>query len=145
MATATKATKATIAPANKVQPRAKAIAAPVAATNAPTGVVLPVAPPAPAAAPAATPAAPKAGRYAPTAWGPNHVITFKPNPKRAGTHAHTRYALHVPGQTVAQYVAACAAYGQAHAAGAWCNATIANLDLRWGVAHGFYTLTAPQE
>jgi hypothetical protein len=147
MATKTATIKATAAA--KPAPRAKAIAAPVMATNAPTALPATVpavaAPAAPVAPAPATTAAPKAGRYASTNWQPHHVITgIKPNPKRVGSKSYARYALHTPGQTVAQYVAACVAHGQQHPASG-SNATLAGLDLRWGVQHGFFTIVAPQE
>jgi hypothetical protein len=144
-----KATAATKQVATKPAPKAKAIAAPVVATNAPAAlpatvpaVAVPAAPVAPAPA---TTAATKVGRYASTNWQPHHVITgIKPNPKQVGSKSYARYALHTPGQTVAQYVAACVAHGQQHPASG-SNATLAGLDLRWGVQHGFFTIVAPQE
>jgi hypothetical protein len=126
----TKATPATIAP--KLAPKAKvAPAAPVVATPAP-------------AAPVATTKAVPTGRYAPTHWEPTWVITgVKPNPKRSTGKSYTRYALHKEGQTVADYIAAVVEHGKANPTSG-SNATIAGLDLRWGVQHGFFTIVKPK-
>lgn len=82
-------------------------------------------------APAPLPARPV--RYAPTAWGPQDVITVNvPNPKIG--KSQMRYALYSNGMTVAQYkqLVFDARLGPK---------TLAGQDLRWDVARGFITIT----
>ena len=68
-------------------------------------------------------------RYASKSWGPTSDITvLKSNPKVPGSKSHARFELHAPGQTVAQYAAL-------------VGKSMANLDLRWGAARGFYSFS----
>jgi hypothetical protein len=74
------------------------------------------------------------------AWGSDWVIeVLVPNPKRG--QCRERFDLHVPGQTVAEYTALVVARGKAGAKNE--TAALANLDLRWGVARGFYRIVPP--
>jgi hypothetical protein len=81
----------------------------------------------------------KAPRYAPVALvaNPNAVITVLcPNPKLPGSLAHHKFSLMATGQTIAEYTAAIVATG-IYKKGKAKN------ELRWCLAHGFITLTAP--
>jgi hypothetical protein len=79
-------------------------------------------------------------RYVAKFWQPDWVITvLRPNPKRG--QCAERYALHVPGQTVAEYTALVVQRGKNGAKGE--TAALANLDLRWGMARGFYSIDPP--
>jgi len=109
-------------------------AAPAVAPEAPATQA-----PAPEQAAPATQAPAKMVRYAARNWGSDWVVTtLVNNPKRPGSKSHARWAAcHGPAgstQTVAQYVKAVG------------NATLANADLRWGMApqRGFYRIDPPQ-
>jgi hypothetical protein len=80
----------------------------------------------------------KAPRYAPLGLvsNPAAVITvLAPNPKLPNSKAHHKYSLFVSGQTIAQYTQAIINAGY--------KSVKAKNQVRWDLAHGFITLTAP--
>jgi len=79
-------------------------------------------------------------KYVAKFWKADWVITvLRPNPKRG--QCAGRYELHVPGQTVAEYTELVVARGKRGFKGE--TAALANLDLRWGMARGFYSIDPP--
>jgi hypothetical protein len=110
--------------------KASKVATPVAPAPAPETPVAP-APETPVAK------APVAKYAAPGAVLANMVITtVVSNPKQPRSKSYARYAkFHRAGQLVADFIAAYKAAGH--------SSTLAWLDLRWDLAHGFITVETP--